>query len=94
MGLMAWMIGVFEWKVRFVLMGVVGVGWGIVWMILFKENRGDDKGVNEGEVGDIGEGEGEMEERGGGEGVKWYEVLKYGKIGGMWIGFLMMNYNC
>lgn len=65
MPLIAWMIAVFDWKLTFLLIGLVGVAWGIVWMIFFKENPADHKRVNEAELAHIREGQAHMEETGG-----------------------------
>ncbi|MDR9800045.1 MFS transporter [Bacillus paralicheniformis] len=93
MPLIAWMIAVFDWKLTFLLIGLVGVVWGIVWMIFFKENPADHKRVNEAELAHIREGKAHMEETGGGQPLKWYQLFKYRNIWAMCIGFFMINYN-
>ncbi|MCY7779272.1 MFS transporter [Bacillus haynesii] len=93
MPLIAWMIAVFDWKLTFLLIGLVGVVWGIVWMIFFKENPADHKRVNEAELAHIREGQAHMEETGGGQPMKWYQLFKYRNIWAMCIGFFMINYN-
>nr|MDH3161744.1 MFS transporter [Bacillus licheniformis] len=92
MPLIAWMIAVFDWKLTFLLIGLVGVAWGIVWMIFFKENPADHKRVNEAELAHIREGQAHMEETGG-QPLKWYQLFKYRNIWAMCIGFFMINYN-
>lgn len=93
MPLIAWMIAVFDWKLTFLLIGLVGVVWGIVWMIFFKENPADHKRVNEAELAHIWEGQAHMEETGGGQPLKWYQLFKYRNIWAMCVGFFMINYN-
>ncbi|WP_195536850.1 MFS transporter [Bacillus paralicheniformis] len=93
MPLIAWMIAVFDWKLTFLLIGLVGVVWGIVWIIFFKENPADHKRVNEAELAHIREGQAHMEETGGGQPLKWYQLFKYRNIWAMCIGFFMINYN-
>ncbi len=93
MPLIAWMIAVFDWKLTFLLIGLVGVVWGMVWMIFFKENPADHKRVNEAELAHIREGQAHMEETGGGQPLKWYQLFKYRNIWAMCIGFFMINYN-
>ncbi|MCD2367675.1 MFS transporter [Bacillus sp. BS3(2021)] len=93
MPLIAWMIAVFDWKLTFLLIGLVGVVWGIVWMIFFKENPADHKRVNEAELAHIREGQAHMEETGGGQPLKWYQLFKYRNIWAMCVGFFMINYN-
>ncbi|QII50754.1 MFS transporter [Bacillus paralicheniformis] len=93
MPLIAWMIAVFDWKLTFLLIGLVGVVWGMVWMIFFKENPADHKRVNEAELAHIREGQAHMEETGGGQPLKWYQLFKYRNIWTMCIGFFMINYN-
>ncbi|WP_456283132.1 MFS transporter [Bacillus sp. JZ34] len=93
MPLIAWMIAVFDWKLTFLLIGLVGIVWGIVWMIFFKENPADHKRVNEAELAHIREGQAHMEETGGGQPLKWYQLFKYRNIWAMCIGFFMINYN-
>lgn len=93
MPLIAWMIAIFDWKLTFLLIGLVGVVWGIVWMIFFKENPADHKRVNEAELAHIREGQAHMEETGGGQPLKWYQLFKYRNIWAMCVGFFMINYN-
>lgn len=93
MPLIAWMIAVFDWKMTFLLIGLLGVVWGIIWMMFFKDHPADHKRVNKAELEHIREGQTKVETVGGEQPMKWYQLFKYRNIWAMCIGFFMINYN-
>ncbi len=51
--LVAWLIDATGWRMTFVILGGVGLLWGIVWYWWFRDNPEDHKGMSETEVGFI-----------------------------------------
>lgn len=93
MPLIVWLIATFGWKMTFVIIGVLGVVWGIIWLIYFRETPEDHKGVNEAELRHIREGQSKKEGTDNKQPMKWYQLLKYRNIWAMCLGFFMINYN-
>ncbi|MFJ5670913.1 MFS transporter [Bacillus safensis] len=93
MPLIVWLIAMFGWKMTFVIIGALGVIWGIIWFIYFKDNPEDHKGVNEEELSYIREGQIKRDGVDNHQTMRWYELLKYRNIWAMCIGFFMINYN-
>jgi ACS family glucarate transporter-like MFS transporter len=48
--LVAWLIDVVGWRMAFVILGAVGVLWGVAWYWWFRDNPEDHKGMSETEV--------------------------------------------
>lgn len=93
MPLITWLIVSFSWKMTFVIIGVLGIVWTVIWLLYFKETPEEHKGVNEVELSYIREGRAKEEEGNKELPMKWYELLKYKNIWAMCIGFFMINYN-
>ncbi|UUZ85004.1 MFS transporter [Paenibacillus sp. P26] len=93
MPLIVWLIAMFQWKMTFVIIGMLGIFWSIIWMVYFKERPEDHKGVNEAELKYIREGQSKKEGVDRERPMKWYQLLKYRNIWAMCIGFFMINYN-
>lgn len=93
MPLIVWLIAMFQWKMTFVIIGMLGIFWSIIWMVYFKERPEDHKGVNEAELKYIREGQSKKEGVDREQPMKWYQLLKYRNIWAMCIGFFMINYN-
>ncbi|MFS0562723.1 MFS transporter [Terribacillus sp. 179-K 1B1 HS] len=87
--LIAWV----GWKMTFVLIGLLGIIWGIIWLFFFKDNPADHKRVNKAELEYIRDGQSEAELADKTMPMKWYQLLKYKNIWAMCIGFFMINYN-
>ncbi|RRJ65076.1 MFS transporter [Paenibacillus oralis] len=93
MPLIVWLIAMYGWKMTFVIIGVLGVIWGIIWLLYFKETPEEHKGVNEAELQHIREGQTKKEGTDSKQPMKWYHLLKHRNIWAMCIGFFMINYN-
>ncbi|MED3987994.1 MFS transporter [Priestia aryabhattai] len=93
MPLIVWLIAIFSWKMTFVIIGALGVIWGIIWMLYFKDNPEDHKGVNEAELAHIRKGQVKQDGIDNQQTMKWFELLKHRNIWAMCIGFFMINYN-
>lgn len=93
MPLIVWLIAMFDWKMTFLIIGGLGIVWGIVWLLFFKDNPEDHKGVNAAELKHIREGQAKREGTDNVQPMKWYQLLKHRNIWSMCIGFFTINYN-
>lgn len=93
MPLIVWLIALVGWKATFVVIGLLGVIWGVIWFIYFKENPEDHKGVNKEELHYIRSGQSRKDGLSSAPAMKWYELLKYRNIWAMCLGFFVINYN-
>lgn len=91
MPLIAWMIVQFDWRKTFMIVGLLGIIWTIIWLAYYKDQPKDHKGVNKYELEYIAQDH-EIE-RTTEIPMKWYQLLKYKNIWAMCIGFFMINYN-
>lgn len=48
--MVAWLIDRFGWRLTFVIMGAVGLLWGIVWYLWFRDNPEEHRGISEAET--------------------------------------------
>lgn len=48
--MVAWLMDLVGWRMTFVILGVVGLLWGIVWYVWFRDNPEDHKGMSETEI--------------------------------------------
>ena len=48
--LVAWLIEVVGWRLTFLILGLIGVLWGIVWYLWFRDDPEDHEGMTEAEV--------------------------------------------
>lgn len=48
--MVAWLMDLVGWRLTFVLLGAIGVLWGIVWYLWFRDNPEDHKGMSASEV--------------------------------------------
>lgn len=91
---LTWLMITVGWKETFVILGVLGILWSIVWFIYFKDNPAKHKGVNKQELEYINDGEiidDSKEDKK--MPLKWWQLLKYRNVLAMCIGFFMINYN-
>lgn len=51
--MVAWLMDLVGWRLTFVLLGAIGILWGIVWYLWFRDNPEDHKGMSTSEVGYI-----------------------------------------
>ncbi|RKN83063.1 MFS transporter [Ulvibacterium marinum] len=48
--MVAWLMDLVGWRLTFVLLGAIGILWGIVWYLWFRDNPEDHKGMSASEV--------------------------------------------
>lgn len=53
--MVAWLMDLVGWRLTFVLLGAIGILWGILWYLWFRDNPEDHKGMSASEVGYIRE---------------------------------------
>ncbi len=90
--LIAAMLAAFDWKLTFLLTGLLGVVWLVFWAITFTDSPADNKRVGADELAHI--------ERGRNAPSIWHatrsdwlRLLAHRNIWAMCIGFFMINYN-
>jgi len=45
--MVAWLMDLVGWRMTFVILGAVGILWGVIWYVWFRDNPEDHKGVSE-----------------------------------------------
>ena len=54
--LMPWLISLIGWRMTFVVNGLIGIIWAVVWLIWFRDNPKDNKKINQAELDYIEKG--------------------------------------
>jgi sugar phosphate permease len=49
--LVAWLIAVVTWRGSFIVLGVISLGWAVIWYLYFRDNPGDHPGITSRELG-------------------------------------------
>ncbi|MEX3980841.1 MFS transporter [Paraburkholderia sp. EG287A] len=90
--LIAWMLAAFDWKMTFVLTGLLGIVWFVVWLASFTDSPADHPRVNAAELAHIESDKGAQSAR---PPVRppWRKLLAHRNVWAMCIGFFMINYN-
>jgi sugar phosphate permease len=86
--LVAWLIGSFSWRVSFIVTGLIGLLWTIVWLIIYRDPE-NHPSVTQEQLAFI------QAERGGktdAPHVPWASLFGYRTIWGMMIGFFCLNF--
>ncbi|WP_350289593.1 MFS transporter [uncultured Croceitalea sp.] len=52
--IVAWLIDITSWRMSFVILGVIGVLWALIWYWWYRDNPKDHKAVSENELEEIG----------------------------------------
>ena len=92
MPLIVWMIYMFDWRLTFLLIGVLGLVWLVAWYFIYSENPEEHKYISSSEVSLIRDGQ---KNRHGDKTIKpirWYKLLRYRNIWAMCLGFFTINY--
>ena len=89
--ILTWLMIQIGWQGTFVVLGVIGVAWSLIWFAFFKNKPEEHQGVNQAELDYIRDGEDSTADAS--MPMKWYELLKYRNVRAMCIGFFMINYN-
>ncbi|MEX3960097.1 MFS transporter [Trinickia sp. EG282A] len=90
--LIAAMLAAFDWKLTFVLTGLLGIVWLAVWLITFTDSPADNKGVDADELAHIESGRNALSAWRAAP-SDWRRLLAHRNIWAMCIGFFMINYN-
>ncbi|HKR42252.1 MAG TPA: MFS transporter [Paraburkholderia sp.] len=90
--LIAWMLAAFDWKMTFVLTGLLGIVWFVVWLASFTDSPADHPRVNAAELAHIESDKGAQSAQ---PPVRppWRKLLAHRNVWAMCIGFFMINYN-
>lgn len=91
--LIVYLIAAVGWKNTFCVIGSLGVIWGVVWLMMFRESPSVHPAVNEAERNYILAGQVSGDAEDSSRPMKWYELFRYRNIWAMCIGFFMINYN-
>ncbi|MCP3727695.1 MFS transporter [Paraburkholderia sp. CNPSo 3272] len=90
--LIAWMLAAFDWKMTFVLTGLLGIVWFVAWLVSFTDSPADHRHVNAAELAHIESDKGAQNAQ---PPVRppWRKLLAHRNVWAMCIGFFMINYN-
>lgn len=91
MPLVVWMLTAFGWETPFIVAGLIGLVWVVIWWAYYRDPE-KHKYVNQEELNYIREGQTKKEGIDNVQPMKWYELLKYRNIQAMCVGFFMLNY--
>ncbi|MEW7849154.1 MFS transporter [Massilia aurea] len=91
--MIVWLISLYGWKETFVIVGALGIVWGLVWWRMFKDSPAKHPGVNQAELDHILDGQTQEQVTDKTMPLKWYQLFRYRNIWAMCIGFFMINYN-
>jgi sugar phosphate permease len=85
--LVAWLIGSFNWRVSFVVTGLLGIVWTIVWLVVYRDPQ-KHPSVTAAQLARL------AAERPAATGprVPWSSLFRYRTIWGMMIGFFCLNF--
>ncbi|MGG3571038.1 MFS transporter [Bacillus gobiensis] len=91
MPLVVWLMTMFGWKVPFIVSGLLGLIWVVIWWAYYRDPE-KHMYVNQDELTYIRDGQVKKEGLNQTQPMKWYELLKYRNIQAMCVGFFMLNY--
>ena len=85
-----WLITTFGWQNTFIILGLLGVIFSILWSIFFKEKPEDLKGVNKEELAYIRAGQ--VKQNAIVSNFRWYHALRYKEVWVLCFGVFSGNY--
>ena len=92
----ALIIATFGWRTSFVVTGLLGLVWAVVWVALYRRPREHPRASQEEiqyiEAGGAREVEKEEDEGRDPETVRWLDLFRYKTIWGMMLGFFCLNF--
>ncbi|UUZ90089.1 MFS transporter [Paenibacillus sp. P25] len=91
MPFVVWMLTEFGWKVPFIVSGLIGLVWVVIWWAYYRDPE-KHLYANQEELAYIRKGQVKKEGLDNVQPMKWYELLKYRNILAMCVGFFMLNY--
>lgn len=90
MPLIVWVISKFGWQFSFIVSGLLGIFWLVLWIWYYRDPD-KHKYINKKEFDYIKEGQ--TQAKGDTSKLKWYSFFKYRNIWAMCIGFFTLNYS-
>ncbi|HEY0525714.1 MAG TPA: MFS transporter [Stellaceae bacterium] len=87
--LVTWLIGSFGWPTSFVVTGLLGIVWAVIWIIVYRDPE-RHASVTPEQRRQLQAERGRQDERG--ETVSWASLFRYRTIWGMMIGFFCLNF--
>jgi D-galactonate transporter len=91
MPVIVWLLTKFGWEVPFIVSGLIGLVWVVIWWIYYRDPE-KHKYINDAELTYIREGQVKKEGIDHVQPLKWYQLLRYRNIWAMCVGFFMLNY--
>ncbi|MDN3017975.1 MFS transporter [Paenibacillus sp. BSR1-1] len=88
----AWVVQTYGWRTSFIVTGVIGIIWGLVWLATFKNKPSEDKSVNKAELDYILDGNKLETAEEKSNGLKWYHLLRYRNVWGILFGLFAQDY--
>lgn len=92
MPLIVWLITLVDWRLTFLIIGVAGVAWSVVWWWFYAETPEKHGSVNAAELAYIRDGQRTKHGTDSVIPLHWYELLRYRNIVAMCAGFFTINY--
>nr|WP_294553948.1 MFS transporter [uncultured Rhodopila sp.] len=87
--LVAWLISAFSWQTSFIVTGMLGVVWAVVWIVVYRDPE-NHRSVTPEQLARL------QAERGtkaaDGPKVPWSSLFRYRTVWGMMIGFFCLNF--
>jgi D-galactonate transporter len=87
--LVAWLISAFSWQTSFIVTGMLGIVWAVVWIVVYRDPE-NYRSVTPEQLARL------QAERGskvtGGPKVPWSSLFRYRTVWGMMIGFFCLNF--
>jgi D-galactonate transporter len=87
--LVAWLISAFSWQTSFIVTGMLGVAWAVVWIVVYRDPE-NHRSVTPEQLARL------QAERGAkatdGAKVPWSSLFRYRTVWGMMIGFFCLNF--
>jgi MFS family permease len=90
--LIAAMLAAFDWKLTFVLTGLLGIVWFVFWQLIYTDSPAGNKRVNAEELAHIERGRSTPSTWRAAR-SDWRRLFAHRNIWAMCIGFFMINYN-
>ena len=91
MPFVVWLMTSFGWKVPFIVSGLLGLIWVMIWWTYYRDPE-KHMYVNKEEIKYIRDGQVKKDGLDKTQPLKWYQLLKYRNIQAMCVGFFMLNY--
>jgi ACS family D-galactonate transporter-like MFS transporter len=91
MPVIVWLLTKFGWETPFVVSGLLGLVWVVIWWVYYNDPE-KHKYVSQEELAYIREGQVKKEGIDKVQPLKWYQLFRYRNILAMCVGFFMLNY--